>query len=88
MGIRKVTRLAGLIQSLILIRHLYLSGGWFVADLKTDNKRCVFQRGWNVCSKFVDHSRLNTHYDWGGGRGDLVFLWLTVQWTSIIHNNF
>lgn len=77
MGIGKVIRLVGLIQLFILIRHLYLSGGWFSADLRTDIKRHMFQRDWNMYSKFVNHYRLNSHYDWWGE--DLVFLWLTVN---------
>lgn len=47
-GIGKVIRLVGLIQPLISIGDLYLSGRWFSANLRTDIKRHVFQRDWNM----------------------------------------
>ena len=55
-------KVSGLIWLLISIEHLYLSGGWLGADLRTDTKK----RNWTTCSKFVNHARFNSQHNWGG----------------------
>ena len=54
----------------LYIGHLYLSGASSGVDLRTDTKKatCV-KRGWTMCSKFVNYSRLNSQHDWGDQYG-------------------
>ena len=54
-----------MIRLLILISHLCLSYMWFGVAQGHVPKRQVFKRDWIVCSKYDNHSRLNSQHDWG-----------------------
>lgn len=57
-------REAGLIQSLILIGHLYLTGALLSVGLKADTKKtCIPERVLKICQ----HFRLNSQHNGGVG---------------------
>ena len=84
-GNRESNKVGGPNSITYLNQTLIFEWWWFSADLRTDIKRHMFQRDWNMCSKFVNHSKLNIHYDWWGG--GIGFLKAHSQWTLITRNN-
>ena len=69
---------------LILIGHLYLSGGWSSADLRMDTWKICFKIDWTAFSKSINHSRLNSQHNWEHQCGLLM---APCQWTLRIHND-
>ena len=74
---------------------LYLSGMWSDVHPRMDIKRHTFKREWTMCSKYVNHSRLNSQHDWeGGGREPiwplnehkepLLWQWIKYFMSSIV----
>ena len=40
---------------------------WYVVGYGSKNRhqKVVFKRDWTMCSKYVDHSKLNSQHTWG-----------------------
>ena len=53
-------------RTLDFIGHLELGGIWLGVDLRTDSTKTCFKRDWATCSKYVNHSRFESHYKLGG----------------------
>lgn len=51
------------IRLLILLGHLYYSGGWSGAVVRTDTKMHVFK-----ATTVVNHYNLNSQHNWCNGR--------------------
>jgi hypothetical protein len=58
-------QVAGVMQSLFLIRYIYLMGVWFGEDQIINTiKTQVLLRGWTTSSNFINHSTLQNEHKW------------------------
>ena len=43
---------------------MYLSGVQTSVNMRTQPNKHVFKRSWTMCSKYVNHYRINSQYKW------------------------
>ena len=51
---------------MLLKRRTYIWLVWLRVDVRTPERHDVFNRDWDTCSNFVNHSRINSQHNWGG----------------------